>query len=113
LASRAPARATREFARAVFNDPDRFHLTLDLAGLLKGDFATRAQVGVNLVRSGVLTANELRQELGFNTRPDGDKLVMQASGGRPPGTGEGEGHDLPQPGAPTNGSGKMNGAATA
>ena len=29
--------------------------------------------------------------------PDGAKLVMQASGGRPPGTGDGRGDDLPQP----------------
>jgi HK97 family phage portal protein len=101
----------REFARVVFNDPGRFSLCLSLNSLLRGDFATRAQVGVNLVRSGVLTANELRQELGFDPHADGDKLVMQASGGRPPGTGDGQGDDLPQPGAPTNGSGKGNGTA--
>jgi HK97 family phage portal protein len=103
----------REFARVVFNDPDRFHLGLDLSALVKGDYATRASVGVNLVRSGILTANELRQELGYDTHPDGDKLVMQATGGRPEGTGDGEGASLPAPGArPTNGTGKGNGAAT-
>jgi HK97 family phage portal protein len=100
----------REFARVVFNDPDRFHLELDLSALIKGDYATRAGVGVNLVRSGILTANEVRQELGWDRHPDGDKLVAQATGGRPPGTGDGEGEDLPEPGAPTNGTGKANGA---
>jgi HK97 family phage portal protein len=98
----------REFARSVFNDPERFHLELDLSALVKGDYATRAQVGTNLVRAGVMTANELRQELGFDTHPDGDKLVAQATGGRPPGTGEGDA--LPEPGAKPNGSGKANGA---
>ncbi len=100
----------REFARTIFNDPDRFHLELDLSALIKGDYATRAQVGVNLVRSGILTANELRQELGWDRHPDGDKLVAQATGGRPPGTGDGEGDALPEPGAKPNGSGKANGA---
>jgi HK97 family phage portal protein len=98
----------REFARTVFNDPDRFHLELDLSALVKGDYATRAQVGVNLVRSGVMTANELRQELGYDTHPDGDRLVAQATGGRPPGTGDGEGDALPAAGS-TNGSGRPNG----
>jgi HK97 family phage portal protein len=101
----------REFARVVFNDPDRFHLELDLSALVKGDYATRAQVGVNLVRSGVLTPNELRQELGWDRHPDGDRLVAQATGGRPLLTGDGEGEDLPEPGARPNGSGKASGAA--
>ena len=101
----------REFARVVFNDPERFHLELDLSALVKGDYATRAQVGVNLVRSGITTPNELRQELGYDRHPDGDVLQPQAVGGRPGGTGDGEGEGLPAPGAPTNGSGRVNGAA--
>ena len=101
----------REFSRVVFNDPDRFHLELDLSGLMRGDYATRMQTGINAVRAGVLTANELRQEMGYDRRPDGDKLVMQSAGGRPPGTGDGEGDVLPEPGAPTNGSGKLNGGS--
>jgi HK97 family phage portal protein len=95
----------REFARVVFADPDRFHLELDLSALIKGDYPTRAQVGVNLVRSGILTSNELRQELGYDAREDGDKLVMQASGGRPPGTEDGTGDSPPEPLAKPNGSG--------
>jgi HK97 family phage portal protein len=103
----------REFARVVFNDPERFHLELDLGALIKGDYATRAQVGVNLVRAGVMTANELRQELGYDTHPDGDRLQAQAIGGRPEGVGDGEGDALPEPGARPNGSGKANGAGAA
>jgi len=79
--------------------------------MVAGAVEMAVQVGVNLVRSGILTANELRQELGYDTHPDGDKLVMQASGGRPPGTDDGQGDDAPDPGVPgrTNGAGRDNG----
>jgi HK97 family phage portal protein len=95
-----------EFARTVFNDPARFHLELDLSAMMRGDFATQAQVGINLVRAGAATPNELREQLGMNPHPEGNRLMPQAIGGRPGGTGDGEGDDLPEPGAPTNGSGK-------
>ena len=103
----------REFSRTIFNDPERFHLELDLSGLLRGDYAARMQTGINAVRAGVLTPNELRQEMGYDPRPDGDRLVMQSAGGRPPGTDDGEGATLPDLGAPgrANGSGRTNGAA--
>ena len=101
-----------EFSRVVFNS-DRFFLGFDLSAMLRGDFATQAGVGVNLVRAGILTPNELREQLSLNPHPDGDKLQPQAVGGRPPGTGDGEGDQLPAPGAPTNGSGKANGHAAA
>jgi HK97 family phage portal protein len=87
-----------EFARSVFNDPARFHLELDLSAMLRGDFSTQAQVGINLVRAGVCTPNELREQLGLNPMPEGNKLQAQAVGGRPGGTGDGEGGDLPAPG---------------
>jgi HK97 family phage portal protein len=99
-----------EFARSVFVDPSRFCLALDLSGLVQGDFPTRAQVGINLVRSGILSADEIREELGFNRRGGmADQLVAQATGGRPVGTGDGD--QLPQPGNNLNGSGRPNGAA--
>jgi HK97 family phage portal protein len=60
-----------EFARSVFSDPARFHLEIDLSQLLRGDYATRAQVGINLLRAGALTANELRAEIGYNPLPGG------------------------------------------
>jgi hypothetical protein len=78
--------------------------------MIRGDYPTRVQVGLNAVRAGVLTPNELRQEMGFDTHPDGDKLQPQAVGGRPDGTGDGEGDQLPEPGARPNGSGKVNGS---
>jgi hypothetical protein len=73
------------------------------------------QTGINAVRAGILTPNELRQEMGYDRRPDGDKLVMQSAGGRPPGTDDGEGATPPDLGAPgrTNGTGRPNGAAAA
>ena len=101
-----------EFARVVFNDPVRFHLELDLSAMMRGDFATQAGVGINLVRAGVATPNELREQLGMNPRPEGDVLQPQAVGGRPGGTGDGEGDALPEPGVPSDGSGRRpNGGA--
>jgi phage portal protein BeeE len=97
-----------EFARSVFSDPARFHLEIDLSQLLRGDYATRAQVGINLLRAGALTANELRAEIGYNPLPGGDKLMPQAVGGRPGGTEDGAGDALPTPGGK---NGLMNGAA--
>ncbi len=105
-----------EFARVVFNDPVRFHLELDLSAMMRGDFATQAQVGINLVRAGVITPNELREQQGLNPRPEGDRLQPQAVGGRPGGTGDGDGDAAP-PGGPGPGigpgrpNGKGNGAA--
>jgi HK97 family phage portal protein len=101
----------REFARSIFLDPGRFCLELDLAALIQGDFPTRAQVGINLVRAGILSADEIREELGFNRRSGAaDQLLPMSVGGRPPGTGDGEGDSLSAPGAPPNGSGRLNGA---
>jgi phage portal protein BeeE len=74
-----------EFARSVFSDPARFHLEIDLSQLLRGDYATRAQVGINLLRAGALTANELRAEIGYNPLPGGDKLMPQLSAAGPAG----------------------------
>lgn len=118
----------REMARSVFADPSRFCLELDLSGLLRGDFASQVAAGINLVRSGVLSQDELREELGYNRRGGAaDELRPQAIGGRPDGVADGQslppagtgGEQLPQPAAPTNGSGPApglnrgrNGAAT-
>ena len=60
-----------EFARTIFNDPARFHLELDLSAMMRGDYATQMSTGIAAVRSGVLTANELRESLGFNPHAGG------------------------------------------
>lgn len=99
-----------EFARSVFVDPDRFELELDLSGLVRGDFTAQVAAGVQLLRAGCLTQNEVRAQLGFNPMPGGDVLIMQSVGGRPPGAADST-DTLPEPGAPTNGTGR-NGAAT-
>ena len=55
---------------------------------------------------GVITANELRQEMGYDTRPGDDELLqLQVVGGRPGGTADGEDDARLALGAPTNGSG--------
>jgi hypothetical protein len=58
----------REFARAVFKDPDRFHLELDLSGMIRGNYPTR-EVGINAVRAGVLTPDELRKRWASTRTP--------------------------------------------
>jgi HK97 family phage prohead protease len=84
----------QEFSRSVFMSP-RFGLELDLSGLLRGTYSERAQTGIALLRAGAITANELRHELSLDPRPDGDKLIMQSIGGRPPDTQDGQGDTLP------------------
>jgi HK97 family phage portal protein len=102
-------KAEAEFSRVLFNDPS-FHLEIDLSALMRGSFATRIQSEIALVRSGILTANEVRQAEGWVSLPGGDKLVATASGGRPQGVEDNTG-DSPPPGGTLNGSGKPNGAA--
>ena len=97
-----------EFQRSIIQD-DAISLHLDLSGLLRGDFAQRTAASVQLVRSGILTQNEAREIEGFAPKPGADQLVIAAAGGRPTGTDDGTGDAAP--GAPTNGSGKANGAA--
>jgi HK97 family phage portal protein len=100
-----------EASRVLFNDPS-YHLEIDLSGLMRGSFATRIQTEIAMVRAGVISADEMRLAEGWPARGgDADKLVAQATGGRPQGTGDGEGDAIPQPGALPNGSGKANGAA--
>jgi HK97 family phage portal protein len=101
-----------EFSRVLFTDP-AFRLEIDLSGLMRGSFSTRIQSEIAMVRSGVLTANEMRIAEGWPALPGGDTLVMQATGGRPPDTADGTGDSLPAPGAPLNGAGRTNGAGAA
>jgi HK97 family phage portal protein len=82
-----------EFARAVFNDPQRFHLELDLSGLLRGDYSTQMGVGIAGVRAGIFTPNEVREQQGFNPHPEGDRLQPQSVGGAPGDPGQAGGND--------------------
>lgn len=102
----------QEASRSLFLN-DRFGLELDLSGLLRGDFTTRAGTVINLLRAGCITQNEARRQLGFDPLPGADTLVMQSTGGRPQGTGDGEGDSLPglPGGAQPNGT-RPNGSAS-
>jgi phage portal protein BeeE len=102
-----------EFARSVFNTPDAV-LHLDLEGLLRGDYPAHAQALINLVRSGIVSADEARHELGYNPRGgEADRLQAQAIGGRPGGATEGNGATSDPGGGVGNGSGfRPNGSAT-
>jgi HK97 family phage portal protein len=86
---------SEEASRSLFLN-DRFCLELDLSGLLRGDFATRAQTTINLLRAGAITQNEARHELGWNAVDGGDKLIMQSTGGRPEGVADGAGDNPPR-----------------
>jgi HK97 family phage portal protein len=62
-----------EFARVLFNGAE-FSLEIDLAGLMRGDFAARWAANVAAVTAGILTPNEVREAEGFNPLPDGNSL---------------------------------------
>ncbi len=68
-----------EFQRSVFSEDDRaeYELVIDLSGLTRGDHATRWNSHVAAVQAGILTANEVREEEGWNPRPDGDTLTQK------------------------------------
>ncbi len=63
----------------MFSEDDRseYELVIDLSGLTRGDHATRWNSHVAAVQAGILTANEVREEEGWNPRPDGDTLTQK------------------------------------
>jgi HK97 family phage portal protein len=88
-----------EASRVLFNDIS-YHLEIDLSALMRGSFVARTQAEIALVRAGILSADEVREQEGYSRRGgDADRLVVSASGGRPVGAPD-------DPGAtPTNGAG--------
>jgi HK97 family phage portal protein len=96
-----------EFSRVLFNDPS-YHLEIDLSALMRGSFQSRIQAEINLVRAGILSADEVRIAEGWPARGGkADELIAQATGGRPDQTGDNEGLTQPPPG----GNGRANGAS--
>jgi HK97 family phage portal protein len=88
-----------EASRVLFNDPS-YHLEIDLSALMRGSFVARTQAEIALVRAGILSADEIREQEGYSRRGgDADKLMAQSIGGRPTGTADGTGDDMPTPGA--------------
>ena len=61
---------------AEFNTilPPGQHLSLDLAGLTRGDWTAVASAQAVLVQSGIATPNDARRALGLAAHPDGDDL---------------------------------------
>jgi len=59
-----------EFSRSVFSEATRrtHQLEIDMSGLLRGDPAQRWQSWKIAVEAGILDANEIRQEEGWNPR---------------------------------------------
>ena len=95
-----------ELSRVLFNDAS-YHLEIDLSALMRGLFSTRIQSEINLVRAGILSADEVRTTEGWPARGGkADELVMASTGGKPPGTEDGTGDEFPALGSAPNGSGK-------
>jgi phage portal protein BeeE len=98
-----------EFSRVVTNDP-AVSFCFDLSGMLRGDFPQLVASYVQLVRTGIASADEARLAVGLDPRGgDADRLQATAVGGRPEGTDDGAGDAMP----PLNGSGRLNGSAPA
>lgn len=67
-----------ECARALFVD-DGAHLEIDLSGLMRGDYAARWTANVAAVQASILTADEVREQEGFNPRPAGTAPALAGS----------------------------------
>jgi HK97 family phage portal protein len=68
-----------EFSRSVFADPSgTTHMEIDLSGIMRGDYAARWTANVAAVGAGILTADEVREQEGFNPLPAGAKPATPA-----------------------------------
>ncbi|WP_374656460.1 phage portal protein [Dongia sp.] len=69
------------FMRGIFSTAERrtHRFEIDLTGLLRGDPETRWKSNQIAVDSGILTPNEIREQEGWNPRPDGDALKTKAA----------------------------------
>lgn len=61
-------RLEAEFSRSVFTDP-AYHIEIDLAGLLRGDFASRWTANVAAVTAGILRPDEVHAQEGYGPLP--------------------------------------------
>ena len=76
-----------EASRVLFNDPS-YHLEIDLSALMRGSFVARTQAEIALVRAGILSPDEIREQEGYSRRGgEAAKLRATAVGGAPDGTG--------------------------
>ena len=73
---------------SLYADPDLFggsqtYPAFDTSGFVRGDLMTEATILQGFVQSGVLLPNEARQQLGYDSHPDGDVLQITPVGGAP------------------------------
>ena len=84
---------------ALNEDPDLFadagvSFDFNMASAVPGSIKDQADARTKYKQSGVLTANEVRAELGYPSHPDGDELQATPVGGAPnPGSNPGGGGD--------------------
>lgn len=71
----------QEFKRTVFGPSSNYCLTIDLAGLMRGDFATRWQSYALAVQNNILDVNEIREQEGYGPRatPPAPTQVTEAA----------------------------------
>jgi HK97 family phage portal protein len=111
------------FQFSVLGTGSDLSLVIEADGLQRGNYQTAVSGLTALVQSGVISANEAREQFGFEPRPDGnelrpngappswpaDKAGLKTVSPRPGPTGDG---NLPMPNTNEGqGSGKSNGAA--
>lgn len=68
-----------EFTRSIFSDATRqtHKLEIDMSGFLRGDPAQRWAAWKIAVEGGILDADEIREEEGFNPRPGGAQPAVR------------------------------------
>jgi phage portal protein BeeE len=70
-----------EFQRSVFANPSgATHLEIDLSGVMRGDYAARWTTNVAAAGAGILTADEVREQEGFNPLPAGAVAKVTTAG---------------------------------
>lgn len=85
-----------EFDAAVL--PAGYHLSIDMGGLLRGDYAAVAAAQAVLVQSGIATPNDARQALGLPAHDQGEELRPNGSAPSYPADASGVPSLAPKPG---------------
>jgi HK97 family phage portal protein len=78
-----------EFQRSVFGDPSgATHMEIDLSGLVRGSYVERWQANVAAVGAGILTADEVREQEGFNPLPAAKPVAPAVADTEAPGAAD-------------------------
>ena len=64
------------FAKSLFADDSDCHIEIDLAGLMRGDYAARWASYATATQNKILTPNEIREVEGWNPLPDAPAEII-------------------------------------